>query len=125
MTTTSQGIRGGKIIPLKLTVDAAVSSCDFVKTVFVQTRTGNHVPMGHRDVRLEKAMAKERPVCPVQVMDAEDPLFILYTSGSTGMPKGLVHTTGGLVVPFTHPHSSLLDVVCTLQYRVLRFNDAA
>ncbi len=105
--TADQGIRGGKIIPLKRTVDEAVIACPTIKSVFVAERTGNKVPFyPHRDIWLRDAMAAERPYCPAEHMDSEDTLFLLYTSGSTGKPKGVSHTTAGylLYAAFTHKY---------------------
>lgn len=96
--TADEGLRGGKRFPLKVTVDKAIDGLDFVKTVFVQERTGASVAATRKDVHLQRAMEQERPYCPPATMDSEDPLFILYTSGSTGTPKGLLHTTGGYLV---------------------------
>ena len=96
--TADEGVRGGKIIPLKRNVDAALEKRD-VATVIVVTRTGADVPMNEgRDVRYSDHRDSLSTDCPAEVMDAEDPLFILYTSGSTGKPKGVVHTTGGYSV---------------------------
>ncbi|MEK7412140.1 MAG: acetate--CoA ligase [Planctomycetota bacterium] len=97
--TADEALRAKKVIPLKRTVDEAVSACPTVKHVFVVKRTGNKVPFyAHRDVWLEEQMAKERPVCPIEPMDSEDTLFLLYTSGSTGQPKGIAHTTAGYLL---------------------------
>jgi len=106
--TADEGVRGGKTIALKKNVDAAVSECPGVKSVFVLKRTGGKVEFdAARDVWWHDAVAKEKSDCPCEVMNAEDPLFILYTSGSTGKPKGVLHTTGGYLVfaAFTHEMS--------------------
>ena len=105
--TADQGLRGGKIVPLKRTVDEAVVPCRSVRHVFVTKRTGGTVPFyPPRDVDLDEAMASQRPYCPATPVDSEDTLFLLYTSGSTGRPKGIAHTTAGylLYTSFTHQY---------------------
>ncbi|OWF53758.1 Acetyl-coenzyme A synthetase 2-like, mitochondrial [Mizuhopecten yessoensis] len=96
--TSDEGVRGGKIIPLKQTVDAAVANCPCVKRVFVYQRTGNPVPMGKLDISLDKEMASQSDVCEPEKMGSEDLLFMLYTSGSTGKPKGIAHSTAGYLL---------------------------
>jgi len=96
--TADEGVRGGKVIPLKRNVDAALQQRD-VPTVIVVTRTGAQVPMtAGRDLSYSQLRAQLATDCEPEAMDAEDPLFILYTSGSTGKPKGVVHSTGGYAV---------------------------
>ncbi|HEY8434956.1 MAG TPA: acetate--CoA ligase, partial [Sphingomicrobium sp.] len=96
--TADEGVRGGKKIPLKRNVDAALEERD-VDTVIVVTRTGADVPMKDgRDIRYSDQRDQLSIECNPEIMKAEDPLFILYTSGSTGKPKGVVHTTGGYAV---------------------------
>ena len=105
--TADEGPRGGRNVPLKANVEAALESCPDVHTTIVVRRTGNEVPGdARRDVWYHEAMESAAPDCPAEEMDAEDPLFILYTSGSTGKPKGVLHTTGGyqLYTAITHKY---------------------
>ncbi|MEO1366006.1 MAG: acetate--CoA ligase [Acidobacteriota bacterium] len=110
VVTADQGLRGGREIALKRTVDDAVRGLSRVDTVLVARRTGADVPMTQgRDLWLDDEMAKHRATCPCEWMDAEDPLFILYTSGSTGKPKGVLHTTGGYLVYTSLTHEHVFD----------------
>ncbi len=108
--TADEAIRGGKKIPLKNNTDKAVMACQNVHTVLVVKRSGGPV-IWHdsRDVWYHEMMAKAARDCPVEEMDAEDPLFILYTSGSTGKPKGALHTTGGYVLFAAITHKYIFD----------------
>jgi acetyl-CoA synthetase len=97
--TTDGAVRGNKTIPMKETVDEALTSCPCVETVIVKTRTKTPVSMlNGRDLWWEEEEAQASEICAAEPMNAEDPLFILYTSGSTGKPKGVVHTCGGYMV---------------------------
>ena len=103
--------RGAKAIPQKANADKALEQCPSVKTQIVVKRTGLEVPMVEgRDVWYEKLMAEAAPYCEPEEMDAEDPLFILYTSGSTGQPKGVVHTTAGYLLYASMTQELAFDV---------------
>ncbi len=108
--TADEGLRGGRIVPLKKNVDEALTQCPQVTDVIVVTRTGAAVEMkAGRDHRYEDEKAKVSADCPPEPMGAEDPLFILYTSGSTGKPKGVLHTTGGYLTWAAHTHELVFD----------------
>ena len=111
--TADEGLRGGKLIPLKQYVDGALSikGTDCVEHVLVVRRTGARVPMyAPRDQWYDDVVAPQSKTCPATVMDAEDPLFILYTSGSTGQPKGVLHTSGGYLVYAAFTHQMVFDL---------------
>ena len=108
--TADEGRRGGRVIPLKANVDAALERCPGVERVLVIRRTGAAVAMREgRDVWLDEAMAGVGDDCPPEPMGAEDPLFILYTSGSTGKPKGVLHTTGGYLLWVAKTFAEVFD----------------
>jgi acetyl-CoA synthetase len=108
--TADEGRRGGKTVPLKANVDAAVADLPDVERVIVVHHTGGSVTMQDgRDIWYDEARQSVSTDCPPATMDAEDPLFILYTSGSTGKPKGVMHTTGGYAVWAAWTHRAVFD----------------
>ena len=108
--TADEGVRGGKIIHLKATVDEALLNCPNVKKCVVVKRTGNRINWDEsRDVWYHDITKKASNNCEPEEMNAEDPLFILYTSGSTGKPKGVLHTTGGYMVYASMTHQYIFN----------------
>jgi acetyl-CoA synthetase len=108
--TADEGLRGSKHVPLKGNVDTALKSCPNVSTVVTVRVTGANVNwVEGRDIWYHEAAANASAECPVESMDAEDPLFILYTSGSTGKPKGVLHTTGGYLLYAAITHKYVFD----------------
>jgi acetyl-CoA synthetase len=112
VVTADEGLRGGKIVPLKANVDAAAvnKGVTTLEKVLVVRNTGNDTDwVEGRDNWLHEIEAEVDADCPCEEMNAEDPLFILYTSGSTGKPKGVLHTTGGYLVYAAMTHEYVFD----------------
>ena len=108
--TADEGVRGGKMVPLKTNTDQALLDCPYVHTVIVYKRTGTNIPwQATRDIWYHEALTAASTDCPAEPMDAEDPLFILYTSGSTGKPKGVLHTSGGYILYAAITHKYIFD----------------
>ncbi|MGE0671346.1 MAG: acetate--CoA ligase [Parachlamydiales bacterium] len=111
LITADGGFRKGKIVPTKAIADQALEQAPCVEKVVVVKRTDQSVNMvSHRDFWYGDLMQGAEPECPSVAMDAEDELFILYTSGTTGKPKGIVHTTGGYLVGATMSMRWVFDI---------------
>ena len=108
--TADEGLRGGRTVPLKQNVDAALQSCPAVHTVLVvKHRQAKTDWQEDRDLCYHKAIDAAASDCPIEIMDAEDPLFILYTSGSTGKPKGVLHSIAGYLLGAAITHKYVFD----------------
>ena len=111
LITADGGYRRGDVVPLKANADTALENAPSVEKVVVVRRTGGDIAMKEgRDLDYAELIAAAAPDCAAEPMDAEDMLYILYTSGTTGKPKGIVHTTGGYLTGASSTHNLIFDI---------------
>jgi acetyl-CoA synthetase len=111
LITQDGGYRRGSVVELKKAADDALVDCPSVEHVITVRRTGGDHPFVQgRDLWYHDLIAEQSPECPPEEMDAEDVLYLLYTSGTTGKPKGIVHTTGGYMTGVTATHRMIFDI---------------
>ena len=111
LITADGGHRRGQIVPLKDNADEALADCPSIEHVITVRRTGGkHTFVAGRDLWYHELIADQPTECPPEKMGAEDLLYLLYTSGTTGKPKGIAHTTGGYMTQVAATHRMIFDI---------------
>jgi acetyl-CoA synthetase len=111
LVTADGGYRRGQVVPLKENAEEALGECPTIEHVVTVRRTGGDHPFSpDRDHWYHELVADQPADCPPEEMEAEDPLYLLYTSGTTGKPKGIVHTTGGYLTQVAATHRMIFDI---------------
>jgi acetyl-CoA synthetase len=111
LITADGGYRRGAVVPLKANADEAIKECPTIEHVVTVRRTGGeHSFVEGRDLWYHDLIEDQSTVCEPEPMDSEDPLYLLYTSGTTGKPKGIVHTTGGYLTQVAATHRMIFDI---------------
>ena len=111
LITADGAWRRGQVVPLKETADTAVAECPSIEKVLVLKRTGHEVPMtAGRDIWWHELVQTQPDQCAPEHMDSEDLLYLLYTSGTTAKPKGIMHTTGGYLTQVAYTHQAVFDL---------------
>jgi acetyl-CoA synthetase len=111
LITADGGYRRGQVVPLKQNADESLTECPSIEHVVTVRRTGGDHPFTPgRDLWYHDLVAEQQPECEPEEMDAEDLLYLLYTSGTTGKPKGIAHTTGGYLTQVAATHRLIFDI---------------
>ena len=108
--TSDGGYRRGNVVNLKETIDSSIDGLDFVEHVIVAKRTGNKISFGKKDLHWDELIKNSPSVCEAEQLSSDHPLYILYTSGTTGRPKGVLHDTGGYLTHIMATYRWAFDI---------------